>query len=883
MNHQSAITSIVGPFAEETALGGEVAVGQVIAGRYEVRDRLGIGASAVVYRAQDRLLGHEVALKLLHQERVGPAALARLRREAAIARQLNSPHLVRVFDIGVAEPMSFLTMELVTGGTLKERIAAGPLTLAEVLRWAGQLLAGLAALHRQGVAHRDVKPGNVLLSADGDLKLADLGLARRLGGDETRATMHAGALGTWDYLAPEQVAGQDGDARSDLYAAGLVLFEMLTGSLPYSRERSLAALLHRLRGRGPGLKRLRRVAPRWLRRFVSRLLAPDPEQRYADASAALVDYERQSVTLTRRAWRPILVVGTVAAILVVGLGFVGRARPAQFLRLEADGETAIIAVGRGGEALWRRDHVDAGCATRIVPLRRAPGAHPVLAGVLREPGDNAPERMRVLSFLDPDSGAVAGSERLVSGVGWFPGYPDRYHPEHLLARDLDGDGVDELLVTYYLEAQAPSYTVLYEPALHRSRVLFAASGYHRIEDLADVDGDGRPEAIFVGTNNRMGWVNAVAAVAIDPWIGAASSDPDLGGPALSPDRVTANRTVVWYTLLPRGYTTGADHTLSVSSTERQVTVHLRTAAVTVGFDGFLVGRHAAPLEERRRDRAEAYRHLQEVYRHLASRDGDAALAEAREGRAAAVRAEDQQLAGLLARFVGKALVAAAQPAAAARWFDDLVEGSPDASEISFDAAVAFHTAGDLELALRWYRRGLGRGATDGAGKSKIAFLEGIVFGLLEQGDAAGAGREIEGFVTAYPDWANTCALFRQVARWQAGALPDTAGLAVTFNMADDLRYLELELRNARGEGAEELLSAVRGLEAEAYDAMGGLYSLEGELLRRLGRRAEAVAAGEKAVAWLAAHRLANPQDRFLLLLAGRRRAALTGHNLAKDI
>ncbi|HSL84743.1 MAG TPA: serine/threonine-protein kinase, partial [Thermoanaerobaculia bacterium] len=352
MEFKEAATATVGPLTgSPEGWTADLPPGRVVGGRYEVRSRLGAGGSAIVYRVYDRLLRHEVALKLLHPASVSPTALARLRREASIARQLNHRHLARVFDMGAVDGHHFLTMELVPGGSLKERLQTGPLPLNEAIRWGDQLLEALGALHAEGIAHRDVKPGNVLITPEGELKLADLGLARRFEGDETRMTAHEGILGTWDYLAPEQMAGRDGDARTDLYAVGLILFEMLTGQFPFARDRSLPALMDRLHGRAPGVQRLRRGTPRWLRRFVERLLAADPERRYANAGEARVDFRRRSVRVTIRGWRR-AALATGAAALLALVGWSAWSRDAsRFFRLAPAGETGVIALDEAGRQL----------------------------------------------------------------------------------------------------------------------------------------------------------------------------------------------------------------------------------------------------------------------------------------------------------------------------------------------------------------------------------------------------------------------------------------------------------------------------------------------------------------------------------------------------
>ncbi|MEO7795377.1 MAG: serine/threonine-protein kinase, partial [Thermoanaerobaculia bacterium] len=173
-----------------------IAGGTELAQRFEVLHVLGTGGYAVVYRAFDRTLQREVALKLLRQDRLSPTALRRLRREAAVARDVVHERIVRIFDIEEASETVFLTMEVVPGGSLGDRLAEGAVTIEQTVAWATQALEGLAALHALGILHRDVKPGNFLLTASGELKVSDFGLALHVERDETRATTHESVLGT---------------------------------------------------------------------------------------------------------------------------------------------------------------------------------------------------------------------------------------------------------------------------------------------------------------------------------------------------------------------------------------------------------------------------------------------------------------------------------------------------------------------------------------------------------------------------------------------------------------------------------------------------------------------------------------------------------------
>ncbi len=298
--------------------------GSSLGARYEIRRVLGTGGYAAVYLAWDRELRCEVALKVLRADRMSLNSLRRLQREAAVARDLSSPRLLRIHDIGQADGAVYLTLEYVDGGALRERLKVAPLAIEECLRLARQILEGLDALHAAGIVHRDVKPGNILLTAQGDVKLADFGLALHWARQDTRLTVSETIVGTVDYLSPEQALGGEASPRSDLYATGVVLFEMLTGRLPYVSESRLGAMLKHVKQDAPDVRTLRKEAPAWLAAVVAGLLARDPEHRYASASDVLGQLANRSLFRTPH-WRRAAVrnaTWAVATVALISLGIV---------------------------------------------------------------------------------------------------------------------------------------------------------------------------------------------------------------------------------------------------------------------------------------------------------------------------------------------------------------------------------------------------------------------------------------------------------------------------------------------------------------------------------------------------------------------------------
>jgi serine/threonine-protein kinase len=221
-------------------------------GRYQVIARIASGGMGEVYRAHDAVLGREVALKVLHQQFAGDRGFVdRFRREARAAAILNHPNIVGVYDWGSTEGTYFMVMEFVRGHNLRAVLLEnGRLEPAQVAEVTLQVLAALDHAHGHGIVHRDIKPENILIAADGTVKVADFGLARAFA-DSNISQAEGTVTGTVQYLAPEQIHGEPADPRTDLYALGVVIFELLTGQTPYSGETALAIAYQHLSSRVP--------------------------------------------------------------------------------------------------------------------------------------------------------------------------------------------------------------------------------------------------------------------------------------------------------------------------------------------------------------------------------------------------------------------------------------------------------------------------------------------------------------------------------------------------------------------------------------------------------------------------------------------------------
>lgn len=278
----------------------ELAPGTVIAGRFRIESLIGVGGMGVVYRAYDEALGVPVAIKLLRPElALRPDAFERFRSELLLARQVSSAHVVRIHDIarhdfGTGEARWLISMDLIEGEALDHRLDRGPLPVEEALRIARHVALGLEAAHARDVVHRDLKPANVLIDAAGNAYISDFGVARSIAGS-TRSATAGGIVGTPDYLSPEQARGDAVGPRSDLYALGLILHEMLTGERAFASATAAEALAQRLVRTPPLVTRSRPDVPAWVARLVERLLRPQPSHRLPDARAVVEAIDRQAV------------------------------------------------------------------------------------------------------------------------------------------------------------------------------------------------------------------------------------------------------------------------------------------------------------------------------------------------------------------------------------------------------------------------------------------------------------------------------------------------------------------------------------------------------------------------------------------------------------
>jgi hypothetical protein len=261
------------------ALGGTNMVERVLDGRYALEMLVGSGGMADVYRAKDQLLERTVAVKILHQQYENDTEfIARFQREAKAAARITHPNIVNVFDVGVAEGRHYIVMEYVPGRTLKERIKEeGPVPVAQALEIARQIAGALAQAHANNLVHCDIKPHNILVMPDGNVKVADFGIARAV--TESTMTYNDNIMGSVHYFSPEQARGTIITPKSDVYSLGVVLYEMLTGRIPFDGNTAVSIARKHLEEEAPPVRSVVPNIPPVVEALVTRMMAKEPALR----------------------------------------------------------------------------------------------------------------------------------------------------------------------------------------------------------------------------------------------------------------------------------------------------------------------------------------------------------------------------------------------------------------------------------------------------------------------------------------------------------------------------------------------------------------------------------------------------------------------------
>ena len=272
--------------------------GTVIAGRYEVVKCLGAGSMGLVYACRHReLAGHLVAVKVLFPEVAKDSvAAARFRNEIVASYGVSHPNVVRAYEYFRDGDLVAYTMEYVGGGDLADRLSSGErMPIPVIVRLLGQISSGVQAIHDAGIVHRDLKPENILLTQEGDVKITDFGIART--GHGPKLTEHGGVVGTIDYVSPEYLERGQVDARSDIYAIGVLGYEMITGQSPFKGDSVIATMTLRLRSDAVIPMKLRSDCPQKLNDVIMRAMERNPELRYQSTMEMYHDLQELNLSL----------------------------------------------------------------------------------------------------------------------------------------------------------------------------------------------------------------------------------------------------------------------------------------------------------------------------------------------------------------------------------------------------------------------------------------------------------------------------------------------------------------------------------------------------------------------------------------------------------
>ncbi|HWV86451.1 MAG TPA: protein kinase [Capillimicrobium sp.] len=381
-------------------------VGTLLSDRYRLDAEIGAGGMSTVYRAFDTVLERPVAIKLMHRETARDGdQLERFRREARHVAQLNHPHVVQVIDAGEdgdpAHPRPYIVLEYVEGETLKQRIRRmGRLPVTEALAYAIEVARALSAAHERGIVHRDVKPQNVLVDGEGTAKVTDFGIARTL--TEEGLTADGRVLGTTDYVSPEQALGHAVTGQSDVYSLGIVLYEMLTGEVPFRGENQIAVAMKHVRDELPDVRARRPEVSASLGAVLDRATDKDLARRYPDAASFAADLEDVLAVESSRAGQ----VTGEATTVIRSLPRPKRARVplrARVPRLLVALALVLAAAGVGA-ALWlARDNTERGV--------RVPDVTPSVPNV-----EVVPLKTKAASDFDPEGGDGEHSDEAIAAI-----------------------------------------------------------------------------------------------------------------------------------------------------------------------------------------------------------------------------------------------------------------------------------------------------------------------------------------------------------------------------------------------------------------------------------------------------------------------------------
>ena len=392
-------------------------LGTLLSGRYRLDAQIGAGGMSTVYRAFDTVLERRVAIKLMHREIAADTdQLERFRREARAVAQLNHPHIVGVIDAGEDDGTPYIVFEYVEGETLKDRIRRhGRLPIPEAVAYAIEIARALGAAHDRRIVHRDVKPQNVLIDSEGTAKVTDFGIARSLA--EEGLTAEGRVLGTTDYVSPEQALGYDVGPQSDLYSLGIVLYEMLTGDVPFHGENQVAVAMKHVREELVDVQLRRPEVSSALAAVVDRATAKDLDRRYQTDAQLIADLEEVLAIETARLGEA---TGEATAVIRTLPPDTRRRLPLRVLHpVRIVAVLALLGAAVAVALILAADRTERGTGTRNV--KPPPGLRPVSLGQSRakdfDPfggdGEHADEAKAV---VDQDTRSTWSTEQYQGGT-----------------------------------------------------------------------------------------------------------------------------------------------------------------------------------------------------------------------------------------------------------------------------------------------------------------------------------------------------------------------------------------------------------------------------------------------------------------------------------
>ena len=496
--------------------------------RWRLLELLGSGGQATVWLAEDRTLGQRVALKILPAD-ADERTRGRWLEEVRQGRRLSHPHLIRIFDVVETSDRPVAVMEYVSGGTLADRVVAGgSQPIEDVIRWTGEVLEVLGYLHDDRIVHRDVKPSNLLITKGGGLKLSDLGLVRSLdrGSDLTRTLE---GVGTPRFMSPEQLRGEVPTPACDLYSLGITMYQLLTGRLPFDGDSAFQIADGHLHSRPVGVREHRPECPRWLARFVERLLEKSPTDRFRSAGEAMAALERQRVGYSRRTVGGVALAAVVAVAAFLGFFSIRSMMEPEIDRVEIQG-SEVVARAADGSRLWssqRPDHLP-----KVVTADFSGDRRPEVAiGWSTAKAGEGPEDSAFFEIHSTTGEVIRSIRTSHWAKDDFPDLATVWHLKELKVGNLDGDGPD---LVWGLPNPRWYPAILGATKLRGSSeqplVQLSNSGHLQSLTLADLDGDGQDEIVAVLVNNPMGFQRVLVTM------GARSrSTGELCGVMRSPD------------------------------------------------------------------------------------------------------------------------------------------------------------------------------------------------------------------------------------------------------------------------------------------------------------------------------------------------------------